>query len=211
MLVYERAARFKRVGAGIQQSPTRSRYCEGSASRRQCARGFLPAGCLHRDAGSGEVKNRIALGHEAEARCAAPYVALHRGDLRDVLRAGLPDRVVRTASRLVGLEAAGRGVDPVFADGTRDRADFVIGADGGAASLALLPAMLSGFATGYVRRRDRPAHAGHSAARRDCSADGRRPVVGAGPCGLWHVAFGALLAHGNGLNLVFTATASAAP
>jgi salicylate hydroxylase/6-hydroxynicotinate 3-monooxygenase len=129
--VYEQARRFVRLGAGIQQSPNAVRVLRGLGLEPALrATGFAPRDFLHRMAETGELTNAIPLGEAAEQRYGAPYLTMHRGDLHDVLLGGLPSRAVRRDARLVGLDQAGERVVLSFADGSRDRADVVVGADG---------------------------------------------------------------------------------
>ncbi|GAA4738201.1 FAD-dependent monooxygenase [Nocardioides endophyticus] len=129
--VYEQASAFSRIGAGIQQSANAVKVLrELGLEPTLRARGFVPASFVHRAAGTGEVTNDIPLGARAEGRYGAPYLALHRGDLHDVLLAAVPAGAIHRGRRLVGLEQPGDGVELAFADGSRARADVVVGADG---------------------------------------------------------------------------------
>src|SRR4051812_36478243 len=65
-------------------------------------------------------------GADGEARFGAPYLAIHRAGLLDVLARALPDGVVELGRRVTGVSQD--GVE--FADGSRADVDAVIGADG---------------------------------------------------------------------------------
>ncbi len=129
--VYEQASRFSRVGAGIQQSPNAMKVLRGlglEAALRRFA--FQPSSSLSRDWKSGAITNDYPLGERAEARFAAPYMLLHRGDLHATLASAVPREIVHLNRRLSGLDSHNDGVSLIFADGTRVETDAVIGADG---------------------------------------------------------------------------------
>lgn len=129
--VYEQAERFARVGAGIQQSANAVTVLRGLGLEPALrARAFRPAEFVHREGDTGEMTNRIPLGAAAEAEYGAPYLLLHRGDLHEMLLSTVPAEAVTLGARLVGLDQLGEDVELAFADGTRERADVVIGADG---------------------------------------------------------------------------------
>lgn len=60
----------------------------------------------------------------------APSVILHRADLHRVLMAGLPEGIVQFGRKATGFEQDTTGVTAHFADGTQERGDVLIGADG---------------------------------------------------------------------------------
>ncbi len=55
---------------------------------------------------------------------------MHRAALHDALAAAIPAESIHLGKKLTGIDRAGGQVDLAFADGTRARADAVIGADG---------------------------------------------------------------------------------
>lgn len=59
-----------------------------------------------------------------------PSISIHRGALQQALLAYLPKGVVHTGKRLAGLEQEARGVTAFFEDGSSERSDLLIGADG---------------------------------------------------------------------------------
>lgn len=130
--VHEQAHQFARVGSGIQQSANAVKVLEGlglSDRLRRC--GFVPSAFIHRVHDTAEVTNRIPLGERAEEAYGAPYLLLHRGDLHDALLSGLPDpQIVTLGRKLMGIEHLGECLVLTFADGSREEADVVIGADG---------------------------------------------------------------------------------
>ncbi len=129
--VYEQAAQFARVGAGIQQTPNAMRVHRalGTEARLRQAAYCAPAG-ISRTWDSGEVTNEMPLADAIERRYGAPYLFMHRGDLHAAIESMLPPGYVRFNRKLAGLEQDERGVTLSFADGERVLADALIGADG---------------------------------------------------------------------------------
>ena len=129
--VYEQAAHFARVGAGIQQTPNAMRVHRelGTEPRLREAAYAAPAG-ISREWDSGKVTNELPLGDEIETRYGAPYLFMHRGDLHAAIESVLPAGIVQFNRKLVGLEQSGQGVTLKFVDGASAFADALIGADG---------------------------------------------------------------------------------
>jgi flavin-dependent dehydrogenase len=127
--VYEQAARFQRIGAGIQMMPNSMKVLAriGVADvLRQ--RSFWPYSHLNRAGGTGEVMRELPM---PESLFGAPYLCMHRGDLHRALASVLPDGVIRLGRKLTGLDQArGPRVRLSFADGPAVTADAVVGADG---------------------------------------------------------------------------------
>ena len=57
-------------------------------------------------------------------------LAVHRADLQGALLAALPRGTVRLGSELLGFDQEGAGVVARFADGSEERGDLLLGADG---------------------------------------------------------------------------------
>ncbi len=70
------------------------------------------------------------MGFDVEERFGAPYLLMHRGDLRAAIASAVPDEIVHLDRRLVGLEQASSGVTLVFESGEPAQVDAAIGADG---------------------------------------------------------------------------------
>ncbi|MER5732899.1 FAD-dependent monooxygenase [Streptomyces sp. NPDC002138] len=64
------------------------------------------------------------------ARYGAPTIAVERSVLHGILRDALQGDVVRTGAHVVGFDQDREGVTVRFADGTTERGDLLIGADG---------------------------------------------------------------------------------
>jgi 2-polyprenyl-6-methoxyphenol hydroxylase-like FAD-dependent oxidoreductase len=126
--VYEQAAGFARVGAGIQMMPNSMKVLRRIGvedALREVS--FQPYSHLNRAWDTGEVLLELPMPEEAFG---APYLCTHRADLTDALASVLPEGVVHFRKKLVGLEPGERDVTLGFADGTRAVADAVVGADG---------------------------------------------------------------------------------
>lgn len=129
--VYEQAARFTRVGAGIQMSPNAMQALRGLGIEGQIRRiGFRPAVWSNREWDTGAVKFDLPLGKDAERRYGAPYLQMHRGDLHNVLVDAVPADWLRLGKQLVNATSGSGGVRLAFADGEAAEADLLIGADG---------------------------------------------------------------------------------
>ena len=129
--VFEQAARFARVGSGIQMAPNAVkvlRHLGIEARLRDTA--FQADFAISRSWDSGTDTSRLALGAEVERQFGAPYLFLHRADLHAAIADIVPSGVVHLGMKLAAIDQDGSGVDLRFADGSRFRADAVIGADG---------------------------------------------------------------------------------
>jgi 6-hydroxynicotinate 3-monooxygenase len=129
--IYEQASRFARIGAGIQQTPNAVKVLRILGLEERLRRvAFRPLTALNREWNTGAVTNEYPLGAEIERRFGAPHLLLHRGDLHDVLAAAVPREALHLNHKLVGVEQDHTDVALFFADGTRARANALVGADG---------------------------------------------------------------------------------
>jgi salicylate hydroxylase/6-hydroxynicotinate 3-monooxygenase len=126
--VYEQAARFARIGAGIQMMPNSMKVLRGiGIEERLRQTSFAPYSHLNRVGDTGDVTRELPM---PETLYNAPYLCMHRAELHDALASVLPVEIIHLGKKLVGLDPAAGGVTLTFADGTRASADAVIGADG---------------------------------------------------------------------------------
>jgi salicylate hydroxylase/6-hydroxynicotinate 3-monooxygenase len=126
--VYEQASRFGRIGAGIQMMPNSMKVLRGiGVEDRLRKRAFAPYSHLNRVWDTGEVTTELAM---PETLYGAPYLCMHRADLHDALASVVPDGMIELNRKLEGLDRKGGQVTLSFADGTKAKADLVIGADG---------------------------------------------------------------------------------
>jgi 2-polyprenyl-6-methoxyphenol hydroxylase-like FAD-dependent oxidoreductase len=126
--VYEQTPRFARIGAGIQMMPNSMKVLrEIGVEARIRPVSFQPYSHLNRTWDTGEVVRELPM---PESLFGAPYLCMHRAELHDALRAVLPDDVIHLGRKLTGIEQSGGKVTLTFENGTRARADAVLGADG---------------------------------------------------------------------------------
>src|SRR5712672_1642200 len=129
--VYEQAAQFTRLGAGIQIGCNAMKVLRGlGLESRLRGQSFYPRSWNNRDWRTGEVKFDMIFGETAEQKFGAPYLLAHRGDLHAALASAVPDVCIKLNHRLVGLDETGCGVRLSFANGAVAVADAVVGADG---------------------------------------------------------------------------------
>jgi salicylate hydroxylase/6-hydroxynicotinate 3-monooxygenase len=129
--VYEQAAGFARVGAGIQVSPNAVRVLRGLGLEARIRDGaFQPRSWRNRDADTGGMRFEFPLGATAEASYGAPYLLMHRADLHASLLSLIPSGVIELGRCLAAVKEHAAGVALRFADGAERQADMVIGADG---------------------------------------------------------------------------------
>ncbi len=129
--VYEQAAQFARIGAGIQIGCNAMKVLrELGLEQRLRAQSFYPRSWNNRDWRTGEVKFDMIFGESAERKFGAPYLLAHRGDLHAALASAVPGEYVRLNHKLAGLDETGDGIRLRFANGATATADAVVGADG---------------------------------------------------------------------------------
>ena len=129
--VYEQAAAFQRIGAGIQTGPNAMRVLRALGLEPLLRRlAFYPPSWANRAWDTGEYLFELAYGADAEARYGAPYLLMHRGDLHAALASAVPPDAIAYRKKLVDLERTASGVRLRFTDGSSAEADAAIGADG---------------------------------------------------------------------------------
>jgi len=129
--LFEQTMAQREVGAGIQISPNASRllgrYGLADAMARAAVR---PSAIVFRRWEDGRVLGREELGDSIENRYGAPYYHFHRADLVALLADAFGRKEIKLGRRLVDVEQGERGVTAHFEDGTSERGDLLIGADG---------------------------------------------------------------------------------
>lgn len=131
--IYEKAPELGEVGAGLSLSPNATRVLIalelGDELKRICN---SPERLARKDHVTGEIASEsVALDYVA--KFGAPYYQVHRADLHELLIKTVNDLmpgVLRLNHDLIDFSADDRGVDVVFANGTRARGDVLIGCDG---------------------------------------------------------------------------------
>ena len=129
--VYEAAAQFGEIGAGIQISPNASRLLHRLGLKDAMdACGVRPAAVHQRRWDDGRTLQRAPLGSDVEAAFGAPYYHFHRGDLAALLAAALPSERAHAGHRLIDIEDRGERATARFANGAATEVDLIVGADG---------------------------------------------------------------------------------
>jgi len=129
--LFEQTVAQREVGAGIQVSPNASRllrrYGLGDAMARAAVR---PSAVVFRRWQDGRVLGREELGDALENRYGSPYYHFHRADLIALLADAFGPKEIKLGRRLIDVEQDESGVTAHFEDGTSERGDLLIGADG---------------------------------------------------------------------------------
>ena len=129
--VYEQAAAFSRIGAGIHLSANVMMVMRRLGIQQTLVDvGMTPDAFVSRKWDTGETLFELPLGPEREAHYGGPYINVHRGDLHAVLETALSHGTVAFGHRLTSIEERGPSVRLGFENGVTEDADIVIGADG---------------------------------------------------------------------------------
>jgi salicylate hydroxylase len=130
--VFEQQAELGEIGAGIQIAPNALRLLQrlGVGDALTAVAVPFEVAWEFRRWEDGEVLFSQAYGAEGEARFGAPYLAIHRAHLLDVLGAALPAGIVELGRRVAAISDEGAEVSIAFEDGSTESVDVLIGADG---------------------------------------------------------------------------------
>ena len=129
--VFEQAAGFSRLGAGIHVGPNVMKvFRRLGLEDRLDALGSHPDFWFSRAGETGDYLSRIPLGAFAVREYGASYVTVHRGDLHAMQIAAVAPGSIHFSKRVAAIDDGGDDVGMTFADGTTARADIVVGADG---------------------------------------------------------------------------------
>ncbi len=130
--LFEKAAAFSEVGAGIQLGPNATRLLQGwglADALQACA--FEPERLQVKDAVSSRVLGELTLGKVMAARYGAPYATLHRADLHGLLLQALQQTaaVLHTNCATQSFEQTAQSVALQTGQEAQDT-DILVGADG---------------------------------------------------------------------------------
>lgn len=129
--VYEQAAEFSRLGAGIHLGPNVMKvFRRFGLENELSAMGSHPDFWFSREGQTGDYLSRIRLGDFALKEYGAPYVTVHRGDLHALQIRAIASGTTHFGKKLVSVEEREYDVLLTFEDGTNATAGIVIGADG---------------------------------------------------------------------------------
>lgn len=129
--IFEQSRRYGRVGADVNLTPNAvhalDRLGAGEALRHNAAR---PTHRISRTWDSGAETSRLPMSAAAEDRYGAPQLTLHRADLLAALEALLPEGTIRFGTKITGIGQDDGAAWIALEDGTTERFDMVLGADG---------------------------------------------------------------------------------
>lgn len=129
--IFERARAFGRIGADVNLTPNAVHALDGlgvgDVLRQTAAR---PEFRISRTWDTGAETSRLPMSTAAEERYGAPQLTIHRADLLAALQGALEPGTIHFAAAAETVEPDGDGAALVLSDGTRVKADVVIGADG---------------------------------------------------------------------------------
>ena len=127
-VVVEQAPRIAEVGAGVQLAPNGLRQLArlGLGERLAGIMSPFSASSAYRRADGTPAAGVVTSDSSGDL----PVGGVHRADLVDALRALLPGDAVRTGRQVSQVSQDAAGATVRYADGTSDRADVVVGADG---------------------------------------------------------------------------------
>jgi len=129
--VFEQAPKFARVGADINLTPNAVLALDGlgvgDELRKTAAR---PTHRISRTWDTGEETSRLEMSQAAETRYGAPQLTMHRADLLAALEQAVPAATIHLGKRTVGIDEGADGITVRFEDGTSQRVDVLVGADG---------------------------------------------------------------------------------
>ena len=132
--LYERAAVFSEIGAGIQLGPNAMRMLYGWGLKDELnQRVAFPSRVQFRSAVSGAVVGELPLGAAMERAYGAPYATIHRADLHDVLVKALQQRgdvALNLDNAVTSVSQTEFKVTAHLADGEHPQADLLVAADG---------------------------------------------------------------------------------
>jgi salicylate hydroxylase len=129
--IHERSSRLEEVGAGIQVGPNAVKVLRALGLEEELGRNaFEPVNMVSIKWDDASLRSREPLKATASGKYGAPYMTAHRADLHGMLRAALPEGVIRLGRTCVGVDSAKGTAVARFVDGTEAEGDAVIGADG---------------------------------------------------------------------------------
>lgn len=129
--LFERAAQFGEIGAGVQMTPNAAKVLAALGLQRDIERvGFLPEAMVGRDWNTADQLFRTPLRDSCAELFGAHYYHVHRADLHAILCQGISADAVRFNVRCERVEQTGVGAIAYFSDGSTYEADLIVGADG---------------------------------------------------------------------------------
>jgi salicylate hydroxylase len=132
--LFEQAAAFSEVGAGLQLGPNATRILQawGLGASLDGVAAF-PERIVARSSNSGRELAHLPLGQQAVQRYGAPYATLHRRDLHAILLQAVQPQIgarLHLGSAVAGFKESVQAVQLQLGDGQQAEGDALIGADG---------------------------------------------------------------------------------
>lgn len=129
--LFERAAAFGEIGAGVQMTPNATKVMQAlGLAPDLAAAGFLPEAMVGWNWQTGQELFRTPLRDMCPRVFGAEFYHVHRADLHAMLAQGIPASRVSLGVACSGLRQEGARTVACFDDGTEYAADLVVGADG---------------------------------------------------------------------------------
>lgn len=129
--LFERAAAFGEIGAGVQMTPNAAKVLKALGVGEGLARiGFLPNAMVGRNWEDARELFRTPLREVCPRLFGADFWHVHRADLHAILCEGLPADRVRFNVSCTGVTQRGERAVAHFSDGSEFEADLIVGADG---------------------------------------------------------------------------------
>jgi len=129
--VVDQASKFGQVGAGIQLAPNAVRLLHRLGLAEELAAvAARPQALQVRRWHDDHLLSATTLGAACEDVYGAPYYTVHRADLHSVLAGAAGSHGLALGTRIVEVTERPSEVELTFADGSRERSEVVVGADG---------------------------------------------------------------------------------
>jgi len=127
--VFERAPELREVGAGLLLAANAQKALGTLGLAEAVARLGTPASAAEIRSWRGKVLASIPAS-ELEKKIGTPSAAVHRADLQALLVREVGDGSLRVSAEVGAFEQGESGVRVMFADGSQESAEILIGADG---------------------------------------------------------------------------------
>ena len=129
--LFERAAGFAEVGAGIQMTPNAVKVIRALGEWDTLRRvSFLPQALVGRNWRTGREMFRTPLREACPVLYGAEFFHVHRADLHAILAGLVPEQAVAFGRRCVAVTQDAGSAAATFDDGSAYEADVIVGADG---------------------------------------------------------------------------------